>query len=454
MEVRDVIAYLKLALNAHDSIALQRVINTPPRGIGKQTLDEIETRARQIGNSRWEAISDLVQNEQRLSPRAIAALKNFQRIVDGLAAKCAEVSGERGAEGDIESTAPVSDLVKAAILDTGYENALKAENNDEAEARLENLQELVNAAVDYDEQGPEGLRDFIDHSALVADTDQYKSDVPVTLMTAHSAKGLEFPLVFMVGLEDGLFPHSRSLRDASDIEEERRLAYVAVTRAEKYLYVTHAVKRRVYGEELASEPSQFLNEMPLDLIEDISRGRSWLSFARRSKTVEQAAGSLQYEYEEPSGGTPGEISESGESGRLSARRPGTKFPGKTYDSVESIQEFFRKRAAKMGGHGTSSGKDKGSIRTQASPDSRAGRANADGSGGAGQGSSSALNADRDVRAPGSHDILPGSYVRHAKYGRGLVLRREGSGDQTKFTVSFPGYGQKKLIEKYANLEIP
>src|SRR4029077_14177727 len=121
-------------------------------------------------------------------------------------------------EQSIHSTSPVSDLVKAAILETGYENALKAENSDEAEARLENLQELVNAAVDYDEQGFEGLRDFIDHSALVADTDQYKSDVPVTLMTAHSAKGLEFPLVFIVGLEDGLFPHSRSLSDASDIE--------------------------------------------------------------------------------------------------------------------------------------------------------------------------------------------------------------------------------------------
>jgi len=401
MEVRDIIAYLKLAMNQHDSIALQRVINTPTRGIGKMTLDEIDTRARELGVSYWEAITDLLSDE-RLSPRAAAALANFQKIVTGLAARAESVmaganisesedgdreEGNAGAEAAvssptvregssariIESTAPVSDLVKAAILDTGYENALKAENNDEAEARLENLQELVNAAVDYDEQGPEGLRDFIDHSALVADTDQYQSDVPVTLMTAHSAKGLEFPLVFIVGLEDGLFPHSRSLSDASDIEEERRLAYVAMTRAERYLYVTHAVKRRVYGEELASEPSQFLNEMPLDLIEDISRGRSWLSFARASKPLELVAvGALQYEYDESSGGGPAEIIESGNSGRLSARRPGSKFPGKTYDSVESIDEFFRKRAAKMGGHGTTSGKGEGSNRTQAKSDGGAG----------------------------------------------------------------------------------
>src|SRR3989440_12241086 len=117
-------------------------------------------------------------------------------------------------------------------------------------------------------------------------------------MTAHSAKGLEFPVVFLVGLEDGLFPHSRSLSDASDIEEERRLAYVAMTRAERILYVTHAVKRRVYGEELASEPSQFLNEMPIELIDDLSRGRSWLSFARGSHKLEGAAAeSVRYDNE-------------------------------------------------------------------------------------------------------------------------------------------------------------
>jgi DNA helicase-2/ATP-dependent DNA helicase PcrA len=342
----------------------------------------------------------------------------------------------------LESDSPVSDVVKAAIFDSGYEHALKAENNDEAEARLENLQELVNAAVDYDEQGAEGLRDFIDHSALVADTDQYKSDVPVTLMTAHSAKGLEFPLVFIVGLEDGLFPHSRSLSDASDIEEERRLAYVAMTRAEKYLYVTHAVRRRVYGEELASEPSQFLNEMPLELIDDLSRGRSWLSFAQGSKALESNTGSLEYEYDESADDADEVPAGDPTSGRLSAERPGKKYSGKTYDSVESIEEFFRKRAASMPGSGRhSSPTNRGSVQ----PSRRGPRYPTRSSG-------PALNPDDGVRAPSVSDFLPGSYVRHAKYGRGLVLRREGSGDQLKLTVSFPGYGQKKLIEKYAALE--
>ena len=404
MEVRDIIAYLKLALNPHDSIALQRVINTPPRGIGKITLDEIEVRAREFGISYWHAITDLLADEQRLSQRAVASLSNFQRIITGLGAKAEEILGGEDVETQVESTSPVSDLVKAAILDTGYENALKAENNDEAEARLENLQELVNAAVDYDEQGPDGIREFIDHSALVADTDQYKGDVPVTLMTAHSAKGLEFPIVFIVGLEDGLFPHSRSLSDSSDIEEERRLCYVAMTRAERFLYVTHALKRRVYGEELASEPSQFLNEMPLELIEDLSRGRSWLSFARGSTAIEQDSPLAVHR-------------------ETKARN---RYEGKTYDSAESIQEFFRRRSAQMGQPETS----------------RQARLRSD----AGQ--------SHDKSTPPSAPVtaLPGSYVRHAKYGRGLVLRREGSGDQTKLTVSFPGYGQKKLVEKYASLE--
>ena len=447
MEVRDIIAYLKLALNPHDSIALQRVINSPSRGIGKMTMDEIEQRARELGVSYWEAISDLISDEQRLGPRAIAALENFQRIINRLAAKASRVvhggvagDEDRGSsrtpgfltgqpgwggavtessdEQPIESTSPVSDLVKAAILETGYDNALKAENNEEAEARLENLQELVNAAVDYDELGAEGVRDFIDHSALVADTDQYKEDVAVTLMTAHSAKGLEFPLVFIVGLEDGLFPHSRSLADSSDIEEERRLCYVAMTRAEKYLYVTHAVKRRVYGEELASEPSQFLNEMPLELIEDVSRGRSWLSFARGSKPVDDA-GSIEYELDDPAEALSSAAS-SGNSSRLSAKRPVRKYEGKTYDSAESIQEFFRNRAARIGG------------RQGPSPKSQV--------------------PTPDTQHPTPALFVPGSYVRHSKYGRGLVLRREGSGDQSKLTVSFPGYGQKKLVEKYAGLE--
>jgi len=215
-------------------------------------------------------------------------------------------------------------------------------------------------------------------------------------MTVHSAKGLEFPLVFIVGLEDGLFPHSRSAADPEDLEEERRLAYVAMTRAERYLYVSHAMKRRVYGEEIASEPSQFLNEMPSELLEDLSLGKSWLYFRRESDAIEI----------EP----PDE-----------PRREKKKYMGKTYNSADSIAEFFKQRNRQMGQ--TPELKPKPKPLPTASTSSSS-----------------------------SGEFTPGSYVRHSKYGRGLVLRREGAGEATKLTVSFPGYGQKKLVEKYAGLE--
>src|SRR5882672_4080966 len=379
MEVRDIIAYLKLALNPNDSIALQRVINSPPRSIGKQTVEEIARRASESGRSLWETISLVVEKPENLSTRAVSALKSFRKIVLRLAELAGTdvdsgqplpgTAGVRGPQpgspaGVLDSPAdalarpaqspgsnvpspnseirnsqfeisdsPVSDIVKAAILDTGYENALKGEKTDEAEARLENLQELVNAAVDYDEQGIEGLREFIDHSALVSDADQYKEDAVVTLMTAHSAKGLEFPLVFIVGLEDGLFPHSRSATDAAELEEERRLCYVAMTRAERFLYVTHAMKRRVYGEELASEPSQFLNEMPLELMEDLSRGNSWLSFARGSSAIDYEHGEYRRGQAAPAGDA-----------QSGYRKEKGKYAGKTYDSVDSIAEFFKHRS--------------------------------------------------------------------------------------------------------------
>src|SRR5918998_961140 len=315
-EVRDIVSYLKLALNPHDSIALMRVINTPARGLGKQTLDELERRARDYGVSHWEAIAAIVEQGEGFRPAALNALRNFQRIVTGLVA--------------LAQKGHASEVVKAAILDTGYSDALRAENTDEAEARVENLQELVNAAVDYDREEGGGLRDFIDAAALTSDQDQYERASPVTLMTIHSAKGLEFPLVFLVGMEDGLFPHSRSAADAEELEEERRLAYVAITRAERFLYVSHAMKRRVYGEEMASEPSQFLNEMPFELMEDLSRGPSWLSFARSTSAAESrhAARALR-----------------GETGAPAAEK---RYAGKTYDSVDSIAEFFRQRGEKFG----------------------------------------------------------------------------------------------------------
>jgi DNA helicase-2/ATP-dependent DNA helicase PcrA len=478
MEVRDIISYLKLALNPTDSIALQRVINSPPRGIGKQTIEELTRRANDYGLGLWETIALVIEKPEGLSLRAVSALKSFRRIITKLGEMAgvvqsptsdvqrppAESAGtptigrrlietekvivdEPAVDGLPSSIALPSEIVKAAIFDTGYEHALKSEKTDEAEARLENLQELVNAAVDYDELGLDGLRDFIDHSALVSDTDQYKGDAPVTLMTAHSAKGLEFPLVFIVGLEDGLFPHSRSAIDPAELEEERRLCYVAMTRAERFLYVTHAMKRRVYGEELASEPSQFLNEMPLDLIEDLSRGNSWLSYARGSSAID-------YEHGEYRRGEVGTGSDQAVfTPDHSTRKDRGNYTGKTYNSVDSIAEFFKQRATQLGN--TSGSFQSTREKAEQEKSNRIRDRNARGSSSTvreGAASNSELRTENSKLKTSPADFVPGSYVKHAKYGRGLVLRREGVGDSLKLTVTFPGYGQKKLIEKYAGLE--
>lgn len=382
-EVKDIIAYLKLAMNPNDSIALMRVINTPPRGVGKTTIDDIERRARDFGVSHWETINIVV--EQNLLPaRAVSALKSFRHIINNLAERARDAAE------------PISEIVKAAVIDTGYERALKDENTEEAEGRLLNLEELVNAAAESEQRG-ETLRDFLDHAALVSDTDEYKAEAQVTLMTMHAAKGLEFPLVFIAGLEEGLFPHSRANESQNDLEEERRLCYVAITRAEKYLYLTHAMKRRVYGAETPSDPSRFLMEFPIELIEDQSKGASWLRFASKTSTFESRESTPSL----PSSPAP-------------AKRA-SNYQGRTYNSADGVKEFFARQGRKV---------DAGDFETRAGSDDES----------------------------GATELKVGMRVRHAKYGVGLIVKREGEDENAKLTINFPGYGHKKLIEKYAALE--
>ena len=416
-EIKDVVAYLKVALNPFDDIALLRIINSPPRGLGKQSLDELQNQARKRSASLWMTIATITDKTLRenvnLTPRAKESLRSFKRTIETLIEKVSQTEN---------SEKPVSDVVIAAIEDTGYASMLRLEASDESEGRLENLEELVNAAADYDKQEEDGLRDFIDHAALTSDTDKYDRNAAVTLMTVHSAKGLEFPIVFLVGLEDGIFPHSRSINDPKELEEERRLAYVAITRAEKMLYVTHSMRRRVYGEEIAAEPSQFLNELPIELIEDLTPGPSWLSYAKSSgvQTSRAAAATLRNDDYVPP-------------------KKKNLYTGQTYNSADAIAEFFRNRGARKEEEdrvGQGDGETKANL-----PLSALERLKAAGT-----------PKTRDQAPTSDAGFTPGSHVTHEKYGRGLVLRREGSGDNVKLTVSFPGYGQKKLIEKYANLQ--
>jgi DNA helicase-2/ATP-dependent DNA helicase PcrA len=391
-EVKDVISYLKLAMNPRDDIALARVINTPPRGIGKATLEIIESKMAELDLSMWETIGVAIEN-RALGPRATTALEGFRKTVTAL-------------EERVKSGESLSEIVKAATLDTGYVRALEDEGTQEAEGRLLNIEELVTAAVEAEEQG-ETLRDFIDHAALASDTDQYKEDARVTLMTVHSAKGLEFPVVCIAGLEEGLFPHSRAAESEEDLEEERRLCYVAITRAQKHLYLTHSMRRRVFGEEMPCDPSRFLNEVPIDLINDMSRGPSWLGFVARPENEHNrhAISALR-------GSTASPVKKT------------STYQGKTYNSVESVNEFFKRKTAEVEGDRFKASKGRSERARPASE---------------------AANA-------GSGDLRAGARVRHTKYGVGVVLRTEGSGEDAKLTVSFPGYGHKKFVAKYAALE--
>jgi len=352
-EIKDLLSYLKLCLNPNDSVSLLRVINTPPRGIGKTSLDSLELKARQLGISLWQALERIVE-ARSLPGRALKALADFHSLMQAFM----EQSRQR----------PLSELICSMIEKSGYAEWLESDGTEEALTRLDNLKELVNAALDAENRG-ETPSDFLDHAALISDTDDFNERARVTLMSLHSAKGLEFPLVFVVGLEEGLFPHSRSLGSQAEIEEERRICYVGMTRAEKKLFLTRALSRRfLFGDSPnETERSRFLADIPSALIEDISPGR----------LIRRAAA----------------------------------YDGPTYNSRESIQQFYQQR-----------GKQVDLAPVKKSPPVETNR------------------------------FKQGIYVRHPKFGVGHIVRCEGEGDESKLTINFPGHGMKKMVQKFAGLE--
>jgi DNA helicase II / ATP-dependent DNA helicase PcrA len=316
--------------------------------------------------------------------------------------------------------ANIAELLKFLIDRTGYIKILEAEDSPEAYSRIENIRELVNAAMDSKDRG-ETLDQFLDHAALVSDADAYDERAQITLMTLHAAKGLEFPLVFLCGLEEGLFPHSRTFLNPDDIEEERRLCYVGMTRAMDQLVITRAVYRRRYGTDMpeASIPSRFLDEIPAALVEELGKsrvgrapspaygqtGRTRMSDphgqVRRNGAYASQKSAPHYAYEDEDQSAA--WSEKAEA----ARKPAAP----KYNSIDNIAEFFASRGKKF------------SV------------------------------AKVPVEEPkGRRGFRPGQKVRHPKYGEGTVYHREGEGEEAKITVQFPRFGLKKLVEKYAQLE--
>ncbi len=334
------------------------------------------------------------------------------------------------AEGFPTPRVSTAEILKFLIDRTGYIKQLEEEDTPEAYSRIENLRELVNASMDSRDRG-ETLDQFLDHAALVSEADAYDERAQITLMTLHAAKGLEFPLVFLCGLEEGLFPHSRTMLQPDDIEEERRLCYVGMTRAMNALVLTRAVYRRRYGTDLpeASVPSRFLAEVPAELLEDVGSPRRTRTSSRVGTSLAQHAqggrlpgrmpesheyehGSPHYAYEDEDQSTkwgrPGRSKGMSHSGTPYS---GTPYSGKSYNSIDNIAEFFASRGRK--------------FKIPKIP----------------------------AEEPGGHrGFRPGQKVRHPKYGEGLVYQREGEGEEAKITVQFPRFGLKKLVEKYAQLE--
>ena len=379
-EVRDALAYLKTLISPDDSVSLLRIINTPARGIGRSTLDQVERYANEHRVSAWAAIREMLGGG--LFPaRAQAAMAAFVNLIEELR----------------EGTArqPVHSVLKMVLERTGLRKMFESGESPETQSRLENLDELVNAAADSAERG-EGIPEFLDHAALVSDTDQLDERAQVSLLTLHNAKGLEFPVVIIAGMEEGLCPHSRSSNSEPMLEEERRLCYVGMTRAERRLILTWARSRRRFGggSLQPSRPSRFLQEIPSKLTQRVSLAASIPQidlFAERQLV------------------------------RESVKR--NTYTGKTYNSLDHIREFF-------------------AARGQPLPAPAAGNAEPP------AGSPKPAPA-RSRRAKGAR---VGSVIEHPRWGRGTVVRREGEGEEAKLTVSFPGYDLKKLIQKYAGLK--
>jgi DNA helicase-2/ATP-dependent DNA helicase PcrA len=294
-EIKDALAYLRLSANRQDDAAFERAVNTPPRGIGDRTLDVVRRRARSEGSSMWEASLAELTSGRDLAGRAKTALKAFVTLIDDMARTFVPPPSE----GELVQSLNLAEQVEHAINHTGLRDFHEKDTRGNGEARVENLDELINVASRFEltpddiDAGLSELSAFLSHAALEAGEGQGESwDDCVQLMTLHSAKGLEFPVVFLVGMEEGLFPSQRSVEDEGRLEEERRLAYVGITRARERLIITHAESRRMHGVEMLARPSRFLGEIPAELLDEV-RPRVQVSRPMYAGRFSGPSGSLQ-----------------------------------------------------------------------------------------------------------------------------------------------------------------
>ncbi len=351
-EIKDIIAYLRIINNSNDDVSFKRVINEPKRGIGKTSIDAVEDMARMKGVSMFAIAKDA---DKYIATRANNALKDFCKAIEILAT----------------SELRISDLIEQVLKTTGYMEMLEAEKTDEAEGRIENLGQFLNIAIEFEQQEAENtLPDFLENLALVTDLDSVNDEEDaVLLMTLHTAKGLEFPNVFLVGMEEGLFPSFRSADNPDEVEEERRLCYVGITRARQYLHLTCAKRRTVFGNTQYSKNSRFIDEIDEDLLDG--------SIKKANKWTEES------EY--------------------------------NYDSIPAFgaaKKAFNFRTAE-----------------------------------------SFLQQITGNTAVDLARFQVGTEVFHKKFGKGIITKTEPEDDDLKVDIEFEKAGMKRLMAKFANLEI-
>jgi DNA helicase-2/ATP-dependent DNA helicase PcrA len=377
-EIKDIIAYLRLIFNTSDNLSLKRIINEPKRGIGKTSLDNIQDISDKTGKSMYEIIKYAEQYElNRVKANSI----QFVEVIEDLRKQVNQI--------------PISELIKLTLNKTGYVKALENENTIEAESRIQNLEEFLTVAIEFEEQMAENtLAEFLESISLTSDIDNMEeSEDTVTLMTLHSAKGLEFPVVFLVGMEEGIFPGYKSIGEIKELEEERRLFYVGITRAMQYLYLTCAKRRTIFGSTSYNQMSRFLKEIPKDLLD----GYEEIDNEDNNSFKDSNYG---WEY-------------------------GTNYAGKVktykFDNVEKIPEVKEKVGAFQ-------------FRTAES-------------------FLNSLNKKASDRQVDITKYKEGQRIYHKKFGEGTINKIEQEGEDYKLDIQFDKVGHKRLMAKFAELEI-
>ncbi len=377
-EIKDIIAYLRLIANPADNLSLERIINEPKRGVGKTSIENVEKISAELGISMYQVIKEA----DKYIPRIYNNTREFIKLIEELRSL------------DV----PISELIKQTLNKSGYTDSLKNENTVEAESRIENLEEFLTVAMEFEkEEADNSLPEFLETISLSSDTDNLEeTDNMVTLMTLHSAKGLEYPVVFLVGMEDGIFPGHKSIDNPEDIEEERRLFYVGITRAKQYLFLTFARKRTIFGSTSFNPPSRFLKEIPQELLEGYDEALGEKEDDDNFDIFEDSKFEWRYGGKKESKVTTYKIDTNSNI---------NKAPEPSF-SFRSAESFLKNLETK--------------------------------------------------KQSGIEDVSKykvGQKVYHKKFGEGEITKLEKEADDVKVDIEFNKFGHKRLMAKFAGLEV-